>query len=113
MTTGTLLNGRYRLGAELGRGGMGVVYEATDEKLGRRVAVKLVTSETLDPNARARFLREARAAARLDHLHVVRLYDFGEQDQSAFLVMELVPGATLRGVGPLEIPELVAIARQL
>jgi eukaryotic-like serine/threonine-protein kinase len=99
-----LLNRRYRLERRLDRGGMGTVYEAFDEVLERKVAVKVIREELLvapfsgegiDP--RERFRHEARTAAALTHINVVRIYDFGvDLDDRAFLVMELLEGETLR-----------------
>src|SRR5882762_2074842 len=93
-----LLDGRYRLDRVLGRGGMGTVFEALDERLHRRVAVKLVQAgRTANPAWLRRFGREARALARLNHGHIVLTYDFGAvDDEVAYLVMEFVAGTTLR-----------------
>jgi serine/threonine protein kinase len=105
-----LVAGRYRLAERLGHGGMGVVWAGRDELLGRPVAVKEVRLPTsLDPDEREllreRTLREARTAARLDHPCAVRMFDVCEQDDTAFLVMELIDGRTLsdlvRAEGPL------------
>jgi serine/threonine-protein kinase len=90
------LAGRYRLLVQLGRGGMGVVWRARDERLGRDVAVKLLHDWVADdPELRRRFEREAAALARLQHPHVVRLYDVVESDGRAALVLELVEGESL------------------
>jgi serine/threonine-protein kinase len=94
---GRVLGGRYRLEREIARGGMGTVWEADDPLLARHVAVK-----TLDPalgndeTVRARFRREAVTAAAVTHPNIVATYDTGEDDGIAFIVMELVHGATLR-----------------
>jgi eukaryotic-like serine/threonine-protein kinase len=89
--------GRWRLERRLGAGGMGTVFEATDLRLGRRVALKLMRQEGNDERSRQRFEREARALARLQHPHLVTLFDFGNADPGgAFIVMELVNGETLR-----------------
>ena len=77
---GILLNDRYRLDAEIGRGGMGVVYRAHDTLLDRDVALKLLSSSTLDAQARARLLREAQATAQLNHPHIVSVHDAGEAE---------------------------------
>ncbi|MFW6723821.1 WD40 repeat domain-containing serine/threonine protein kinase [Streptomyces sp. MAR4 CNY-716] len=98
-----LIGGRYRLVRELGEGGMGQVWEAQDETLGRPVAVKLVSllagGGSRGDQARARFLREARITARLQHPHIVTMHDLGEADTDGdrvpFLVMELVRGEGL------------------
>jgi serine/threonine protein kinase len=105
-----LVAGRYRLGDQVGRGGMGVVWAAHDELLARPVAVKEVRlPPTIDEDERAllreRALREARAAARLDHPCAVRVFDVCDADETAFIVMELIEGRTLsdvvRSEGPL------------
>src|SRR5437879_3909227 len=94
-----LLDGRYAVHNRLARGGMASVYLATDTRLDRRVAVKVMHPGLAeDPEFVARFNREARAAAALNHPDVVAVYDQGNDDGHAFLVMEYVPGATLRAV---------------
>ena len=92
---GTELGGRYRVDAPLGHGGMGRVFAATDQQLGRRVAVKLLREELADAVAQERFMREARSAAALSHPNACRLYDVGEHDGQTFLVMELLEGELL------------------
>ena len=92
--------GRYRLAGEIGHGAMGAVYRAHDPQLERDVAVKLISLAFAaghgDPKeAAARFAREARVAARLHHSNVVAVFDFGEEGDQLFLVMELVEGETL------------------
>ena len=110
---GAALRGRYRIDAELGRGAMGVVYRARDTELNRDVAVKVLPGEALGGEARARLLHEARAAALLNHRHIVGVYDVGEESGAPFIVMELVEGTNLRGAGTLSLAEVVALARQL
>ncbi|MDX2851504.1 serine/threonine-protein kinase [Streptomyces sp. PA03-3a] len=90
-----LVADRYRLDAPIGRGGMGEVWRATDEVLGRPVAVKLLLGDGSDASAAARFRLEAQTAARLGHPHVVAVFDFGAWDGRFFLVMELVEGDSL------------------
>jgi len=101
----TTLAGRYQLVQVVGRGGMGEVWAARDLRLGRDVAVKLLSPQMASPaGVRERFEAEARSAARLNHPNVVSVYDTGEHDGVAFLVMELLPGRTLAdelAVGPL------------
>jgi hypothetical protein len=88
--------GQFRVVRELGRGGMGYVFEAEDEKLGRRVAVKVLTPELARrPDAAARFLREARAAAKVEHEHVVPILHVGEECGLPFIVMPLLKGESL------------------
>jgi serine/threonine protein kinase/tetratricopeptide (TPR) repeat protein len=91
---------RYTIESVLGQGGMGRVYLALDPRLGRRVALKVLLAEGANERARAvakaRMLREARAAAAFNHPNVVAVYDVGEVDDNPFIAMELVSGATLR-----------------
>ena len=106
--------GQYRIGPRIGRGGMGVVYRATDTKLRRTVAVKVLPSELVaDAERRRRFLREARLAAATPHPNIAAVYEVGEIDGRVFLVMELVSGRTLRAridEGHLEPGEAVRVA---
>ncbi|MGA5193451.1 protein kinase domain-containing protein [Streptomyces exfoliatus] len=107
-----LVADRYRLHVCIGRGGMGEVWQATDEVLGRSVAVKLMLAQSTDPSAGDRFRLEAQTAARLSHPHVVGVFDFGTWDGKLFLVMELVEGDSLAGSpsDPLILPaERVAV----
>ncbi|MGE5601907.1 MAG: serine/threonine-protein kinase, partial [Nitrososphaerales archaeon] len=110
---GTVLNSRYRLDAELGQGGMGVVYRGHDLLLGRDVAVKLLSKAGLGTEGRARLLREAQAVAKLNHPNIVTLYDAGEADGSPFIVMELLSGVSLFERKPGGTDELVEISRQV
>ena len=114
--------GRYQLLGELGRGAMGVVYKGHDPAIERPVALKLLTSgQGLEGSERAqhrkRFLREARAAGRLTHPHIVTISDVGEDQDQAFLVMEYVEGEPLdrllRRVGALPLPRVLEIADQI
>ncbi|WP_344241327.1 serine/threonine-protein kinase, partial [Kribbella hippodromi] len=111
-----LIARRYRLGVSLGRGGMGEVYRATDELLGREVAVKLMLKSGADKAAAERFQREARAAARLSDPHIVAVYDFGQENDKFYLVMELVEGrsvaAELAEDGPLPWARAIQIVEQ-
>ena len=90
--------GPYRLGRLLGRGGMAVVYEATDESVGRTVALKLIASELADVTFVERFRTEGRMQAALDHPHVVTVYEAGTSAYGPYLAMELVEGTTLAGL---------------
>jgi predicted Ser/Thr protein kinase len=88
--------GAYDIQREVGRGGMGVVYLATDRRLGRRVALKVIVPElAADAQFRQRFEREARVAATLEHPHVVPVYEAGEQDGSLFIAMRFIDGRDL------------------
>ncbi len=94
---GRVLDGRYRVGPRIARGGMATVYEATDLRLDRVCALKVMHAGLGDDDDfAARFVREARAAARLSHPHVVSVFDQGDDDGTLFLAMEYVPGHTLR-----------------
>jgi eukaryotic-like serine/threonine-protein kinase len=110
---GTLINGRFRLDEQVGSGGMSTVYRAFDETLERTVAIKLMhRSLSGDPQQLERFRREARAAARLSHPHVVTVIDAGEDDGHPYIVFEFVDGETLKGrikrLERLPVPEAVA-----
>ena len=114
----TTLNGRYRINAEIGAGGMSTVYLAFDETLERPVAVKVLHSEISDePNALERFRREARTVAQLSHPNVVMVIDAGEDDGRAYIVFEHIKGETLkeriRRVGKLPVAEAVAYAIEI
>jgi tetratricopeptide (TPR) repeat protein len=104
------LLGRYRVQEQLGAGGMGVVFRAGDLKLQRDVAIKVLAGAVVD---RDRLLREARAAAALNHPNLVGVYDVGEADGIPFLVMELVAGPTLEEEPPRSIEEAVGVAIQV
>jgi eukaryotic-like serine/threonine-protein kinase len=115
---GTLLNGRYRLEARIGTGGMSTVYRAIDETLERPVAIKLMNREIAsDSDQLERFRREARAVARLSHPHIVGVIDAGEDDGRPYIVFEYVEGETLkeriRRMGELPISEAVAYAIEI
>jgi serine/threonine-protein kinase len=101
----------------LGRGGMGVVYEARDERLGRDVAIKLLDARHVGrPERRKRFAREARAAAAVTHPNVARVLEVGDGDAGTYLVFELVPGPTLRALlaeGPLPVARCAEIGAAL
>jgi serine/threonine-protein kinase len=105
----------YLIEASLGRGGMGLVYRASDTRLGRRVAVKVLAEDAMSPSRRQRFLREARAASALNHPGIVTIHDVGHDQGVDFIVMEHVEGCTLREVldaGPLEVDAALGYVRQ-
>jgi serine/threonine-protein kinase len=94
---GRLIDGRYQIKSRIARGGMATVYLATDLRLERRVAVKVMHGHLADDSAfKARFVQEARSAARLAHPNVVNVFDQGQDSDMAYLVMEYLPGITLR-----------------
>ena len=96
LQTGATLGGRYTLGAAIASGGMGDVWEATDEVLRRPVAVKVMRPQgPSDAAFLERFRDEARSSASLHHPNIATVFDYGEEDGTAYLVMELVPGRTL------------------
>src|ERR1700716_3965422 len=107
----------YRINTAIGVGGMGEVYRATDMKLGRDVALKILPPDVAsDPERLARFQREARAVAALNHPHIVTLYSVEEADDIHFLTMELVSGESLdRRIpeGGLPVERIVEIAGAL
>ena len=106
--------GSYEVLREIGRGGMSIVYEAKHVVLGKRAALKVLSSGALaETRAGKRFLREARIVAQLDHPHIVEAFDFGEVEGNPYLVMEILDGRDLAVVlqrrGRLALPELVEI----
>jgi serine/threonine protein kinase len=113
---GSTFAGRYQLVEELGRGGMGVVYKAEDIKLKRTVALKFLPPElTHIPDVKDRFMREAQAAAALDHPNICTVYEFDEAEEKTFISMAYVEGQSLRKKlesGPLELDKALRIATQ-
>src|ERR687898_1864438 len=122
---GTLLNGRYRLDAQVGSGGMSTVYRAFDSTLERRVAIKLMHRDIAgDHDQLERFRREARAVAQLNHPHIVQIINAGEEESwqgsifpTPYIVFEYVEGETLkariRRLGRLAVPEALAYAIEI
>src|SRR5271170_6281791 len=107
----------YRINTAIGAGGMGVVYRATDSKLGREVALKILPPDMArDPERLARFEREARTVAALNHPHIVTIYSVEEADGVHFLTMELVEGHALNELIPesgLPVQQIIEIASAL
>ncbi|WP_327724750.1 serine/threonine protein kinase [Streptomyces europaeiscabiei] len=117
-----VIAGRYRLEARIGRGGMGIVWRATDQLLGRQVAVKELALDDSLPEDRSRTrrertLREARAVARLSHPHIIVVHDVVEQDERPYIVMELIDGGSLAerlaDQGPVDAREAARIGIDL
>src|SRR5579862_9851957 len=105
--------GPYTITGKLGEGGMGIVYSATDTRLNRPVALKMILDSGNDDDSRKRFLREAQVAARVTHPNICRIYDIGEADGRPFLVMELLEGESLAvrlGRGPMPFGEALQVA---
>jgi TolB-like protein/predicted Ser/Thr protein kinase len=97
MDKGNFLAGKYRIIEPIGRGGMGIVYKAEDIKLERTVALKFLPAGlTENPEARERFIREAKAAAALSHPHICTVHEINEEEREPFIVMEYVDGQSLR-----------------
>ena len=88
--------GTYRIEAQVGEGGMGIVYRAFDTKLNRTVAIKVLSDDLADAAARRRFQREAQMASSLNHPHIVTVHDAGEFEGRQYLVTEYVDGGTLK-----------------
>src|SRR4051794_3281500 len=110
---GTTLNQRFTLDKELGRGGMGAVYRATDQVLQRTVAIKILKERTDDEVGR-KIRLEAQILARLVHDNIVRLYDFGEADGTAYFVMEEVDGSSFsRRWRQVSLPERLRVIAQV
>jgi serine/threonine protein kinase/tetratricopeptide (TPR) repeat protein len=106
--------GHYAIAHKVGQGGMGIVYAARDDRLKRTVALKTMSTPRGDEVARQRFLREARAAASVNHPNICQIYDIGEDDGTLFIAMELLDGESLAERmrrGPLRVSEALPIAR--
>src|SRR6476659_5718488 len=113
---GQRLSNRYDIKSELGRGGMGVVYRASDPLLNRDVAIKLIPPNFLNPETEQRFQREAQLVAQMDHPAVVPIFDFGKHEGSLFFVMPVVEGTNLRWFqrdGTLTLGEVIDIGIQV
>ncbi|MCE7875415.1 tetratricopeptide repeat protein, partial [bacterium CPR1] len=107
--------GRYHIMQELGRGGMGVVYKGHDPLLNRHVAIKILSQQLVgNPDSKERFIREAQAAARLNHPNIIGIYDINEQDGIYYLVMEFINGSSLDVIlrerrGPMGVQEALEV----
>ena len=116
LTAGTRL-GPYEITALLGEGGMGEVYRARDTRLERTIAIKVLPPDlAADPKRRTRFEREARAISSLSHPHICSLFDVGEEDGLAFLIMEHLEGESLDHRlrrGPMPLADALEIAGEI
>src|SRR6266540_333306 len=115
---GTLINGRYRLDAEIGRGGMGIVYRAYDIPNQRDVAVKVINFDKANALTRQQFYQEAEINARLTHPHIVAIYetgllDTGGQELAPYIVMEWVQGISLENLHGLTYPRILDVGKQI
>jgi len=112
-----VLAGRYSIIEELGRGGMGVVYKAEDTKLKRNVALKFLPAELVHiPEIKTRFMREAQAAAALDHPNICTVHEFDEAEEKPFISMAYIEGQSLKDKiesGPLDLEKALRIAEQI
>ena len=103
---------QYRIVDKIGAGGMGVVYRAIDQDLGRHVALKVLHTEfTTDEERRKRFLREARTAAAISHPNIAAIHGVGEHEGVIFIAMELVEGRTLKRVIREDRPQIEELLR--
>ena len=106
--------GHYTIQHSLGAGGMGVVYEAVDQKLHRTVAIKILPPGAIDEDTRLRFLREAQAASALNHPNIVTVYEVGQESGTDFIVMERISGQTMRqAIGKKGMPARMAVAHAI
>ncbi len=107
----------YKILEKIGEGGMGVVHKAEDTKLKRTVALEFLPPELIrDPQAKKRFIKEAQAAAALDHPNICAVYEIGEAKGATYIAMPFVKGHSLKekpGAGPLSIEEALDIAGQI
>ncbi len=110
---GTTLLNRYKIDSELGKGGMGTVYKAHDTLLHRAVAIKFLNTDGIGTEGRSRLIQEARAVAQLNHPNIVSVFDAGETEGNPFIVMEFVPGNTLKGIAAPSVSETLVMAAQI
>ena len=110
---GALLNQRYRLDAEIGRGGMGIVYRAHDLSQERDVAIKIINAETANALSLGQFAREAQISSQLNHPHITAVYEICMDDPSPYIVMELLHGRSLADESQFTYVAIIDIAKQI
>ncbi|GEM_PF-2686407 len=115
---GSTLAGRYQIESQLGKGGMAVVYQATDKSFGRKVAIKVLRTDVAkDPVAAKRLVREARAAGQLHHPNIITMHDVGESGGMVYIVMEILQGRELSDLmeeeGAVDVGRALEIGRQV
>ncbi len=110
---GRIINDRYRLDAEIGHGGMGIVYKGHDLELERDVVIKVLNRTLFGEKERERLVQEAKVIARLNHPNIVSVYDLGEFENSPFFVMEFVEGRSLREHQPIDLENILPICTQI
>src|SRR6478609_2944716 len=118
MEPNELIGDRYEMGEPIGRGGMATIHRATDLRMGREVAIKVLREVySSDPKFVTRFQREARAASALQHHNIVQDFDYGQSDESFYIFMEFVDGTDLRRYlkrhGVLSVDRAIAIAHDV
>ncbi|UCE00529.1 MAG: tetratricopeptide repeat protein [Chloroflexota bacterium] len=110
---GSILKDRYRLDAEIGQGGMGVVFRGFDLELEREVAVKILKADVYGEKERGRFIHEAKVIAKLKHPNIVEIYDVGEFKGAPFFVMELVDGISLKYIQSTNLDDILELFEQI
>jgi tetratricopeptide (TPR) repeat protein len=113
LSPGATIHDRYKLEAELGKGGMGTVYRAKDLTLDREVAIKVLRKDAFGTEGQSRLLHEAQVIAKLDHPNIVTVFDVGEYEDLPYIVMQLIEGKTLKQHKPTNLDETIEVAKQI